>query len=226
MKNGVKFENPYDKSTLVMRPEDSIHIQGRIGADIMMALDDVVKTTSDLSLVKGACERTIRWIDRNIEAQQNPETQNLFPIVQGALDPSLREMCVKELAKREMPGYAIGGLAGGESKEDFWKVVHLCTNILPEDKPRYLMGVGYPVDLVVCSCLGVDMFDCVFPMRTARFGNAFTKNGFLRVRNSESATEFKPIEDDCDCLVIELFKFRHAKNILVHTFICLSIKKK
>lgn len=100
-----------------------------------------------------------------------------------------------------MPGYAIGGLAGGESKDDFWRIVHLCTDILPKDKPRYLMGVGYPVDLIICACLGVDMFDCVFSTRTARFGSAFTKHGFLKLGNSKCAKEFKPIDENCECSV-------------------------
>lgn len=103
------------------------------------------------------------------------------------------------MIKRDLPGYAIGGLAGDEMKSDFWRIVHLCTNILPKDKPRYLMGVGYPVDLVVCSCLGVDMFDCVFSTRTARFGTAFTKNGFLRIKGNNFLTDFSSLDHDCQC---------------------------
>jgi len=109
-----------------------------------------------------------RWLDRCIEAHKNTDRQNLFPIVQGGLDLELRAKNLKSLIERDAAGYAIGGLAGGEEKDDFWKVVNFCTDHLPENKPRYLMGVGYPVDLVVCSCLGVDMFDCVYPTRTAR----------------------------------------------------------
>ena len=105
------------------------------------------------------------------------------------------------LIGKDLPGYAIGGLAGGESKDDFWKIVNLCTDYLPKDKPRYLMGVGYPVDLIVCSCLGVDMFDCVFSTRTARFGSAFTKFGFLKLSHAKNSKDFNPIEEGCECSV-------------------------
>jgi len=122
----------------------------------MMALDDVVMTTTVGERMKIACERTVRWIDRNISAHNRKTEQNLYPIVQGGLDFELRKYCVEELIKRDAPGYAIGGLSGGEAKDDFWKIVSFCTDHLPTDKPRYLMGVGYPEDLVVCACLGVD----------------------------------------------------------------------
>ena len=105
------------------------------------------------------------------------------------------------LISKDLPGYAIGGLCGGEDKESFWKIVNHCTKKLPWAKPRYLMGVGYPVDLVVCACLGVDMFDCVFPTRTARFGQVFTKNGFLKLRKEEMKNDLTPIEANCLCSV-------------------------
>ncbi|RVW65367.1 Queuine tRNA-ribosyltransferase catalytic subunit 1 [Vitis vinifera] len=162
--------------------------QNRIGADIIMALDDVVKTTITGPRVEEAMYRTLRWIDRCIAAHKRPEEQNLFGIVQGGLDPVLRDICVRGLVDRKLPGYvmlplvndagfrrinyAIGGLSGGEDKNSFWRVVAQCTAALPEDKPRYVMGVGYPLDIVVCSALGADMYDCVYPTRTARFGTA------------------------------------------------------
>lgn len=134
-----------------------------IGADIMMALDDVVSTVTTGPRVEEAMHRTLRWIDRCVAAHQRPREQNLYAIVQGGLDANLRQQCLDGLIRRNLPGYAIGGLSGGESKDDFWKVVTLCTDRLPADKPRYLMGVGFPVDLVVCVALGVDQFDCVYP---------------------------------------------------------------
>jgi len=200
---GVEFvshiEN--DNRKIMLTPEKSIEIQNKLGADIIMALDDVIKPTSDENELKEACERTLRWIDRCISAHQRKHDQNLFGIVQGGLDLELRKYCTIEMIKRDLPGYAIGGLAGGEKKEDFWKVVNVCTDYLPEDKPRYLMGVGYPVDLVVCALLGVDMFDCVFATRTARFGTAFTKNGFLKLKGEKNKFEFTPIDSDCTCEV-------------------------
>ncbi|CAG0900638.1 unnamed protein product, partial [Darwinula stevensoni] len=143
--------------------------------------------------------RTIRWLDRCLAANQRPTEQNLFPIVQGGLHEDLRTICVQELLKRDVSGYAIGGLSGGESKDRFWKIVHHCTNLLPKEKPRYLMGVGVAVDLIVCSALGVDMFDCVFPTRTARFGCALIESGQLNLKNIMYAKDFSPLDPECNC---------------------------
>ena len=164
---GVNFRSPYDDSECMLTPEHSMGIQNSIGADIMMQLDDVVKTTTTGPRVEEAMHRTIRWLDRCLEAHARNDEQSVFPIVQGGLDGDLRERCAAELTKRQVRGFAVGGLSGGESKHEFWKVVHQCTDHLPNDKPRYLMGVGFAADLVVCVALGVDMFDCVFPTRTA-----------------------------------------------------------
>lgn len=152
--------------------------------------------------IKEATARTTRWIDRCIKAHRNPSQQNLFGIVQGHLNPELRTYSLKELIRRDLPGYAIGGLSGGEEKDQFWRVVEQCTRPdtgLPADKPRYLMGVGYSLDLVVCVALGVDMFDCVYPCRTARFGTALVRTGQLRLTGHEFAADFQPIEPDCKC---------------------------
>jgi tRNA-guanine transglycosylase len=201
---GVTFRSPHDGSTMVLTPEVSMHVQNQLGADIMMALDDVVSSTTTGPRVEEAMHRTIRWIDRCIQAHQRKDQQNLFGIVQGGLDRRLRSICMRELVKRELPGYAIGGLSGGEKKDDFWKVVAQCTTPkygLPSSKPRYLMGVGYAVDLVVCSCLGVDMFDCVYPTRTARFGTALVPEGCLQLKNARFAQDFRPLDEECKCLV-------------------------
>lgn len=165
---GVKFQSPYDENSFCMlTPEKSIELQNSIGADIIMQLDDVVKTTISGPRVEEAMHRTTRWLDRCIKAHRNPDRQNIFPIVQGGLDNKLRVQSAKNHIERHVRGYAIGGLSGGESKDDFWRMVHISTDILPKNKPRYLMGVGFAEDLVVCCALGVDMFDCVFPTRTA-----------------------------------------------------------
>ncbi|EKX51466.1 hypothetical protein GUITHDRAFT_85003 [Guillardia theta CCMP2712] len=186
---GVTFQSPSDGSQMLLTPEKSIQLQNEIGADIIMALDDVVSsTTPDPERVQEAMHRTLRWIDRCIAAHKKPDKQNLFGIVQGGLDLDLRATCCHELIKRNLPGYAIGGLSGGEAKDEFWKVVLCCTKLLPPNKPRYCMGVGYPIDLVVCVALGVDMFDCVYPARTARFGVALTDNGNM-VRRGRGARE-------------------------------------
>lgn len=165
--HGVNFRSPFDDSQCMLTPEHSMEIQNAIGADIMMQLDDVVKTTIQGPRVEEAMHRTIRWIDRCVKAHARNDEQSVFPIVQGGLQADLREQCVNELIKRDVRGFAVGGLSGGESKNDFWKTVHLCTNKLPPNKPRYLMGVGFAADLIICVALGIDMFDCVFPTRTA-----------------------------------------------------------
>jgi len=198
---GVKFQSPHDGSEMMMTPEKSIEIQNKIGADIIMALDDVVSSTTTGPRVEEAMHRTLRWIDRCVSAHSRPREQNLFGIVQGGLDPKLRDMCLEGLIERNLPGYAIGGLSGGESKDMFWRVVNQCAAKLPANKPRYLMGVGYAVDLVVCTALGVDMFDCVFPSRTARFGTALVPTGSIHLKSAEFATDFRPIDADCNCMV-------------------------
>eukprot|EP00928_Gymnodinium_smaydae_P015670 TRINITY_DN15802_c0_g1_i1.p1 TRINITY_DN15802_c0_g1~~TRINITY_DN15802_c0_g1_i1.p1 ORF type:complete len:477 (-),score=98.95 TRINITY_DN15802_c0_g1_i1:102-1457(-) len=200
---GVEFEDPKDaNSRMLLTPEESIRSQNDIGADIIMALDDVVSSTeTSRERILEATHRTFRWIDRCIAAHQRPESQNLFGIVQGHLDPELRELSLKEMIKRNLPGYAIGGLSGGEAKHQFWRVVEQCTRPgtgLPADKPRYLMGVGYPLDIVVSVALGVDMFDCVYPCRTARFGTALVRTGQLRLTSSEFANDHGPLEPGYD----------------------------
>ncbi|KAJ1668414.1 Queuine tRNA-ribosyltransferase catalytic subunit 1 [Coemansia sp. RSA 1813] len=196
---GVEFENPHDGKKMMLTPEMSIGLQNSIGADIMMQLDDVVSSLTVGPRVEEAMWRSVRWLDRSIKAHKRPTEQNLFPIVQGGLDKRLRTISAQELVKRGSPGYAIGGLSGGEAKSSFWRMVSLSTDILPTNKPRYCMGVGYAEDLVVCSALGVDMYDCVFPTRTARFGNALVRTGSLSLRQGKYKDDFTPIDKDCDC---------------------------
>ena len=197
---GVEFESPVDGSKMLLTPELSMEIQNAIGADIMMVLDDVVESTCpDLVRMKEATERTIRWLDRCILAHKNPETQNLFAIVQGGLDSELREWSLGQTIARNTPGFAIGGLSGGEGKDAFWRVVFQCTSALPSLKPRYVMGVGYPLDIVVCVALGADMFDCVYPTRTARFGTALIESGQMRLSHSGFKSDVRVIDPNCVC---------------------------
>ncbi|KAI1497706.1 Queuine tRNA-ribosyltransferase [Biscogniauxia marginata] len=198
---GVRFMSPHDGTPMLLTPEHSIALQNTIGSDIIMQLDDVLVTTSpDHVRMREAMERSVRWLDRCIAAHKKPTTQNLFCIIQGGLDTAMRRECTKEMVARDTPGIAIGGLSGGEAKSDFCRVVLTCTELLPELKPRYVMGIGYPEDLVVSVALGADMFDCVWPTRTARFGNAITKHGVLNIRNSKYANDFGPIEEGCGCI--------------------------
>lgn len=201
---GALFASPFTGERTMLTPEESMNIQHAIGADIIMQLDDVVSSLTTGPRVEEAMRRSVRWLDRCIAFHKesgNDEKQNLFAIIQGGLDEKLRLECLEEMVKRkdDIPGYAIGGLSGGEEKDIFWKIIKLCTDKLPEDRPRYSMGIGFAEDLLVCIALGVDMADCVFPTRTARFGVALTFSGPLNLRLSRHATYFGPIDDTCPC---------------------------
>ena len=198
--DGVTFLSPHDNSPMLLTPEHSISLQNSIGSDIMMQLDDVVHTMTTGPRVEEAMWRSIRWLDRCIKANKHPDKQNLFAIIQGGLDLDLRVKCCAEMAARDTPGIAIGGLSGGEDKHQYCQVVSKCTDNLPENKPRYCMGVGYAEDLVVSVALGADMFDCVFPTRTARFGSALTRFGSINLRNAKYRDDSNPIEEGCGCL--------------------------
>lgn len=211
---GVTFQSPRDGSEMLLTPEKSIELQNAIGADIMMQLDDVVPSLTTGPRVEEAMERTIRWLDRSIAAHSRPNEQNLFPIVQGGTDLGLRTRCIEALVARDAPGYAIGGLSGGEDKDTFWRTVLHCTLQLPANRPIYCMGVGYAVDLMVCVALGVDMFDCVYPTRTARFGTALTRMGNLPLRQSRFRDDFRPIEPDCSCSTCTSFTRAYLHSIV------------
>lgn len=200
---GVHFTSPHNSTEMLLTPEESVgHLQATLGADIVMQLDHVVHVLTESDVMKDAMHRSIRWLDRGIKAHEaNKHKQNLFAITQGGLDAPMREYCITEMLKRkdQVSGFAIGGLSGGEAKDDFWRMVHLSTKSLPLDRPRYLMGVGFPVDLVVCVALGCDMFDCVYPTRTGRFGHALVPWGQLNLRQARYKSDFRPIDDDCSC---------------------------
>ncbi|KAA8914445.1 hypothetical protein TRICI_002888 [Trichomonascus ciferrii] len=198
---GVNFLSPHDGSPMLLTPEHSIGLQNSIGSDIMMQLDDVVATLTTGPRVEEAMHRSIRWLDRCIAAHKNPDTQNLFAIVQGGLSDELRRRCCEEMVKRDTPGFAIGGLSGGEDKAAYCRTVSVCTDLLPTNRPRYCMGVGYAEDLVVSVALGADLFDCVYPTRTARFGNAITSHGVLNLRHRSYATDTRAIDPGCACPV-------------------------
>ncbi|KAN0124169.1 tRNA-guanine transglycosylase [Russula decolorans] len=201
---GALFASPFTGEPTMLTPEESISIQHTIGADIIMQLDDVVSSLTVGPRVGEAMKRSIRWLDRCIKSHEESgksDTQNLFAIVQGGLDPVLRDECLDEMIKRrdKVAGYAIGGLSGGEEKDIFWRMIRQCAEKLPADKPRYSMGIGFAEDLLVCVALGVDMADCVFPTRTARFGVALTFNGPLNLKLGKHAKDFSPIDSTCPC---------------------------
>ncbi|KAH9017723.1 Queuine tRNA-ribosyltransferase [Lactarius pseudohatsudake] len=197
---GALFASPFTGEPTMLTPEESISIQHAIGADIIMQLDDVVSSLTVGPRVGEAMKRSVRWLDRCIEFHQKSgrnTVQNLFAIVQGGLDPVLRDECLDEMVRRResVAGYAIGGLSGGEEKG----IIRQCAEKLPADKPRYSMGIGFAEDLLVCVALGVDMADCVFPTRTARFGVALTFNGPLNLKLGKHAKDFNPIDSACPC---------------------------
>jgi len=196
---GVKFESPHTKEITMLTPEHCIELQEAIGADIIMQLDHVVHSLTTGSIVEEAMDRSIRWLDRCISAQTRND-QVLFPIIQGGLDLELRARCTREMLSRVKVGIAIGGLSGGEEKDRFWRVVGECCKLIPEGIPRYVMGVGWAVDIVIASLLGADMFDCVYPTRTARFGTAITRReGDLHLKRRQFQTDFRPIDETCTC---------------------------
>ncbi|XP_067615844.1 queuine tRNA-ribosyltransferase catalytic subunit [Eurosta solidaginis] len=221
--NGVNFCSPFDNSACMLTPEHSIQIQNTIGADIIMQLDDVVKTTTVGPRVEEAMHRTIRWLDRCVAAHARDDDQSLFPIIQGGLDEELRKQCSEALMQRKVRGIAVGGLSGGESKHEFWRTVNICTGLLHKDKPRYLMGVGFAADLVVCVALGIDMFDCVFPTRTARFGCALVNTGQLNLKNKKYENEMIPIDEECECSTCRAYTRSYLHHIATSESVSCSL---
>jgi queuine tRNA-ribosyltransferase len=201
----VTFTSPYNEgNTMSLTPENSVQIQHSIGSNIVMQLDDVVSSTAnDPQRYVEAMERTIRWYDRCKSVHEPREgLQNLFPIIQGGLDRDLRHRCVKQMLERNPPGIAVGGLSGGEEKDKFVEMVAASTDLLPPEKPRYLMGVGFAVDMMLSVAMGCDMFDCVFPTRTARFGFALVGLGTrINLKSGAFASDRRVLDTACDCPV-------------------------
>ncbi|KAG0440807.1 Queuine tRNA-ribosyltransferase catalytic subunit 1 [Dictyocoela muelleri] len=186
---GVHFDD------VLLTPEKSIEIQNRLGADIIMQLDHVVNPKLE---TRESMERSVRWLDRCIKFHKN-NNQLLFPIIQGGTNLAYREESVREILKRNPKGVAIGGLSGGEDKKLFAETINFTTNLLPENIPRYVMGIGYPEDIIICIALGCDMSDCVYPTRTARFGTAMTDSGNLNLTKNKFSTNLTKIDNDCEC---------------------------
>ena len=215
--DGVTFRSFIDGSKVHLGPESSMRVQNQIGADIIMAFDDCApaalpeegaderrlartrRIEDHARRLEEAHERTLRWLDRCVRAHARPQDQALFGIVQGATDLDLRRRSVEGVCSHDLPGFAIGGVAVGEGTDAIRKVVEFTAPLLPEAKPRYLMGVGYERDIVMAVAAGVDMFDCVLPTRNGRNANAFTRNGSIRLRNARFADDHAPIDPSCDC---------------------------
>lgn len=212
---GVKFSDPKDGSKHFISPEKSMEIQEDIGADIIMAFDVCSPFPCSYDEAKSAMERTHRWLERCFKAKTNPK-QALFPIVQGAFFDDLRKESASVISSYDAVGYAIGGLSVGEDKETMNHFVELTAPLLPQNKPRYLMGVGTPEDLLDCIKRGVDMFDCVLPTRNARHGSFFTPQGKKCIKNKQFQEDASPLDEMCDCYACK----NHSKAYIRHLFRC------
>lgn len=197
---GVRFKNPVDGSAMDLTPERSIEIQHALGADIIMAFDECSPYPADAATLRAGVRRTLAWIDRCAKTHAGHEaSQALFGIVQGGVDLALRSSCAQSLVSLDLPGYAIGGVSVGEGHELLCRVTEHTAPLLPEAKPRYLMGVGLPEDLMAAIGYGMDMFDCVIPTRYARSATAFTSRGRIRLSNRRYRRDSYPIDTSCDC---------------------------
>ena len=195
---GVKFKSHLDGSRLFMSPEDSIHIQEKIGSDIAMSFDECIPYPSSYEYVARSVDRTLRWAKRGLDAHTRAD-QALFGIVQGSCYTDLREYCAKELARMDFDGYSIGGTSVGEDKKTNYKMLEDSLRYLPEDKPRYEMGIGAVNDILTAIEMGVDMFDCVLPTRIARHGTLMTSEGRINIKRQIYARDFTPVDPLCDC---------------------------
>jgi len=210
--DGVHFRSHLDGSKLFLSPETSIQIQQNIGADIMMAFDECVSLPSEKQYVVEAMDRTHRWAERSLAAKTNDQ-QALFGIIQGGAEKDLREISAKQITSLDFDGFAIGGLSVGEEIPIMYDITSHTTQFMPEDKPRYLMGVGTPQDLLNCISYGVDMFDCVMPTRNARNGLLFTSKGKLHIKRKEWQLSDAPVDENCDCYTCKNFSRGYLRHL-------------
>lgn len=222
---GVTFKSHIDGSKHFFSPEGVMDIQRTIGADIMMAFDECTPYPCDYDYAKKSMHMTHRWLKRCIDRFDETEgkygyDQHFFPIVQGSVYKDLRTQSAEEIASHNREGNAIGGLSVGEPAEDMYEMTSLVCSILPKDKPRYLMGVGTPWNILECIALGIDMFDCVMPTRNARNGMLFTANGVINIRNKKWENDFSPIDDSLSCYASTNYSkaflrhLQHSKEML------------
>lgn len=214
-KDGVKFRSHMDGSEHLFTPEKVVEIQNILGSDIMMCFDECPPYPATKEYVSNSLDLTLDWAAR-AKAAHKKEGQFLFGIIQGGTFKDLREKSMQELVKMDFPGLAIGGVSVGEGKELIYQAVDWCAPFMPEDKPRYLMGVGTPEDIWYSVEQGVDMFDCVFPTRIARNGTAYSAEGLVKIRNGEYKEDFRPIDAQCTCYACKTFSrayIRHLFNV-------------
>jgi len=211
---GVEFISHIDGSKHFMTPEKAIDMQNSIGADIIMCFDECAPADADYDYTKKSLEMTTRWAKRCKDAHKRPEDQALFGIVQGGMYEDLRAQSVKELTEIGFPGYSIGGLSVGESKDVMYRMLDVTVPLLPKDKPRYLMGVGSLDALFEGVIRGIDMFDCVLQSRIARNGTAFTSHGKVVIRNATYKEDFTPVDSECDCFVCRNYTRAYIRHLI------------
>ena len=219
--HGVEFQSHHDGTRYLLTPESSIQIQHQLGADIIMAFDECAPHPCSLENQIAAADRTLRWAVRSREEHRRQVEQKpgaappaLFGIVQGGTTNWLRREQAQMLSLLDFPGYAIGGLSVGESKELMMEALDVTTPLLPVDRPRYLMGVGYPEDLVEAVSRGIDMFDCVLPTRNGRKGYVFTRHGRLILKGSRFTSDTRPIEEDCTCAACQNYSRAYIRHLI------------
>lgn len=210
---GVEFRSYLDGSKHFMGPEESIEVQQALGSDIMMCFDECCPYPSDYKYTEKSMEMTTRWAKRCKDAWTN-ENQGLFGIIQGGFYEDLRKKSAKDLIDLDFPGYAIGGISVGEPKKEFLKMLYYTTPLMPENKPRYLMGVGSPDYLVEAAIAGIDMCDCVLPTRIARHGTALTSHGKIVARNAIYERDFTPLDPECDCYTCKNYTRAYIRHLI------------
>ena len=211
---GVHFRNHINGEKLFLSPEKAIHIENQLGADIIMSFDECPPFDQSYDYVKRSIERTTRWAERGLRAHQRPQDQALLGILQGAGYKDLRLAHAQDMIAMDFPGYSIGGLSVGESKEEMNQVLDYLTPVMPKHKPRYLMGVGSPDSLIDGVIRGVDMFDCVLATRIARNGTCMTSQGRLVVKNAQYARDFRPIDEKCDCYTCKHYSRAYIRHLI------------
>lgn len=211
---GLTFKSHIDGSAHFMSPEKAVETQQRLGADIFMSFDQPIPWGATREETMDATYRTHRWAARGKAAWRQETGQTLFGIVQGGFEADLRRESAETLVAEDFPGYSIGGLSVGEPKEMMWAMLDLTTPLLPTQKPRYLMGVGTPADLVRGVRLGVDMFDCVLPTRLGRNGTYFTRLGRVNLRNAQYESDVGPLDPDCGCMICRTFSRAYVRHLL------------
>lgn len=211
---GVHFHSHIDGSAQFLSPEKAIDIQEALGSDIMMQLDECVPYPADYAYTRHSLQRTVRWLERCARVWHEPERQALFGIVQGGTYANLRRESARLTTSLDLPGYGIGGLSVGEEKPLMYQMLEAIQPLMPENKPRYLMGVGTPDCLFEGVLRGVDMFDCVWPTRIGRNGSAITSRGRLTIRNQTYAEDFRPIDPHCDCPVCRHYSRAYIRHLI------------